>query len=201
MAFIPFANAADPWYRSGMGRVLIVTNAILGTILSGVAAYYTAMGYYAAHPNGPVRGAPVSSSAPTLLLVGLLILGLILLASSWAMAWWINNPTRLRAGAEIRLRSYGDTRMPEKLSDENVWRWFVLRTLQMNISNPKRPKTQEIHCTLYLSFDKPIRAGTLTISSPDAKLPRHEVKEFNNRYAIVTFEGSLPVGTLVAVAH
>jgi hypothetical protein len=48
----------------------------------------------------------------------------------------------------------------------------------------------------FVSFDRDVLIKTLEISSPDFKLPRHETKEYNQRFAIVTFDGPLPMGTL-----
>jgi hypothetical protein len=48
---------------------------------------------------------------------------------------------------------------------------------------------------LFVTFDNPVRVGTLEVSA-DFKLPTYEVKEFNNRFAIIVFGDELPTGTL-----
>ena len=50
-------------------------------------------------------------------------------------------------------------------------------------------------------FDKPVRVGTLQVRALDFVLPRYEVKEFYNRYAITVFSTELPVGTLELDVH
>jgi hypothetical protein len=35
----------------------------------------------------------------------------------------------------------------------------------------------------------------------DIRLPAYEVKDFNNRFAIIVFAGEVPMGTLEIVAH
>ena len=47
-----------------------------------------------------------------------------------------------------------------------------------------------------LTFDNPVKMSTLEVSSPDFKMPMYEVKEFTNRYAIITFLDQIPAGTL-----
>jgi hypothetical protein len=46
---------------------------------------------------------------------------------------------------------------------------------------------------LFVTFDNPVRVGTLEVSA-DFKLPAYEVKEFNNRFAIIVFGDDLPTG-------
>lgn len=50
--------------------------------------------------------------------------------------------------------------------------------------------------TLFMTFDPEVRISTLSVRSPDMKLPRHEVKEFNQKFAIIVFSEKLPEGTL-----
>jgi hypothetical protein len=54
---------------------------------------------------------------------------------------------------------------------------------------------------LFITFDVPVKVGTLEVASPDIRIPFHETKEFNNRYAIITFSGNLPTGTLEIRVH
>jgi hypothetical protein len=44
---------------------------------------------------------------------------------------------------------------------------------------------------LFISFDQPVGVGTMTVRS-DKPLSHYEVKEFNNRFAIVVFGEALP---------
>ena len=91
--------------------------------------------------------------------------------------------------AEIKLHSYGDTRIPDTSFNQNIWRWYIL-----NILDAEKTVIQSI---IFISFDKPILIGTLKVASPDMKLPVYEVKEYNNRFAVITFSGQLLSGTLV----
>jgi hypothetical protein len=99
--------------------------------------------------------------------------------------------------AELVLHSYGDDRTPTRVSDNNIWRWYILRVAAVFIeAETGRTERRSLPTSLYVTFDQPVRVGTLTISADDFKLPLHEVKEFNNRFAIIVFDGELPTGTL-----
>jgi len=91
-------------------------------------------------------------------------------------------------GAALRLHIYADDRTPQRLSYSNVWRWYYLKTLLIALNRETDQQQQRnVTATLFVIFDTPVKIGTLEISSPDIRLPLHEVKEFNNRYAIIVF--------------
>ena len=97
---------------------------------------------------------------------------------------------KYKTSAEIKFHLYGDARTPEMLFNQNIWRWYNLNVLNLE-------SKEVLFNSLFISFDKPILTGTLKITSPDMKLPIYEVKEYNNRFAIIVFNGQLPSGTLV----
>jgi hypothetical protein len=102
----------------------------------------------------------------------------------------------------LKLHFYGDERTPTRLTDENVWRWFFLRTIAVSLDKDTwQAFQQNFMATLFISFDIPVSVGTLEVGSPDMQLPMYEVKEFNNRFAIITFRGGLPQGTLQIEVH
>lgn len=99
--------------------------------------------------------------------------------------------------ASLKLHVYSDGRVPTRLGFSNVWRWYVLTNFIMKIDAVSNKLSQEPMSTiLFISFDHPVHVGTLTVSSPDTKLPSHETKEFNSRFAIIVFMGLLPDGTV-----
>ena len=97
--------------------------------------------------------------------------------------------------ASLKLHIYGDDRVPERISAENIFRWYLLKSKAVLIDNGAG-KDIPITSTLFISFDKDVEIRTLHVGSPDVQLPLHEVKEFNQRYAIVVFMGNIPAGTL-----
>jgi len=50
--------------------------------------------------------------------------------------------------------------------------------------------------TLFISFETDTIVSTFKVRSPDIQLPTYEVKEFNQRFAIVVFSNNVPAGTL-----
>jgi len=104
--------------------------------------------------------------------------------------------------ASLRLHIFPDERTPQRLSYENIWRWYYMRQVLVGIEKDTGKQVrQDIICTLFVTFDTPVKIGTLAVSSPDIRLPAHEVKEFNNRYAIIYFINPVPEGTLDLSVH
>ncbi len=137
--------------------------------------------------------------------LGFLVLSV---AALFAVAWYLTSKKRKdvipvhQKGNEfvkdawIRFHLYGDERTPERLEIENVWRWYYLRLIAIGVDKKAGVKEQLLQTVFFLTFDRPVKIGTLEISSPDFKLPRYEVKDFSSRSAIVVFSGPLPTGTL-----
>ena len=86
--------------------------------------------------------------------------------------------------------------MPTRLGANNIWRWYYLRMIMISIEQGTGRTHRNAISQIFITFETPVRVGTLEIGSPDFQLPRHEVKEFTNRYAIIVFSSELPAGTL-----
>ena len=97
--------------------------------------------------------------------------------------------------ASLRLHMFGDHRPPDRLESENIFRWYCIYNLFNNVS-PQGFSSTIVSTILFLSFDYDVSISTLKISSPDISLPIHEVKEFNQRFAIIVFSGEIPMGTV-----
>lgn len=124
--------------------------------------------------------------------LGIFLLGL-------AIGLLINSKTKtinLVDNATLSLHIYGDKRTPESISVTNVWRWYYLQ-LEFTLIHPETGMTTNRRISiLFLNFDNPVKIGSLLVNSPNINLPTHEVKEFNNRFAIITFNDELQPGTL-----
>jgi len=53
--------------------------------------------------------------------------------------------------------------------------------------------------TLFVTFENDVVISTLNVRSPDMQLPPYEVKEFNQRFAVIVFSDNVPAGTLEVV--
>jgi hypothetical protein len=102
---------------------------------------------------------------------------------------------QLADSAELRLHIYGDTRTPSLVAERDIWRWYYLRITMVALEQPTGKRSEFPVPLLFVTFDNPVRVGTLEVSA-DFKLPTYEVKEFNNRFAIIVFGDDLPTGTL-----
>jgi hypothetical protein len=98
--------------------------------------------------------------------------------------------------ALLRLHVFADQRMPELLKGQNIFRWYLLRQALVSFSPDRTESHRFPMTTLFITFEPEIEISSLRVRSPDIKLPHHEVKEFNQRYAIVVFGGDLAEGTL-----
>lgn len=107
----------------------------------------------------------------------------------------------LADSAELRLHLYGDNRFPTRVSGSNDWRYYYLHQTLVGIDKETGRKAEHVVPLLVFSFEKPIKVGTLEVNSSDFTLPRYEVKEFNNRFAVIVFYDALPAGSLNLRAH
>lgn len=98
--------------------------------------------------------------------------------------------------AKLRLHVYADHRVPDKLHAENIFRWYYLRQAVVPINAAGEKASTHLWTTFFVSFEPEVRISSLKVRSPDVALPPHEVKEFNQRYAIIVFNGQVGEGTL-----
>jgi hypothetical protein len=97
--------------------------------------------------------------------------------------------------AHLRLHIHADERDPTQLLAENIFRFYQLRNfLLAPLSGGGMAQGAPV--IVFVAFQNDVRITTLEVSSPDMVLPAHEVKEYNQRFAIVSFMGELPGGTL-----
>lgn len=98
--------------------------------------------------------------------------------------------------ANMQLHIFGDHRAPDLISSENVFRWYFLQNIFRGMNAESQEAEEHVLCTLFVTFENDVVVSTLKVSSPDMQLPRYEVKEFNQRFAIVVFGKAVPSGTL-----
>jgi hypothetical protein len=132
--------------------------------------------------------------------VGILLLGL---AAGLIIADRRNPEAETLADtADLQIHIYADTRTPTRLSYSNIWRWYYMKQVLVQLSpDTGAEQRRNLTATLFLTFDTPVKIGTLEVSSPDIQLPLHEVKDFNNRSAVIFFGGDVPEGTLNVSVH
>jgi hypothetical protein len=159
----------------------------------------------------------IRSNAPTFIAIFVLIVGVVWAALSWSYGSIISHQAAeikllerqkaeasavprtavLKERSELRLHVYGDTRLPERLSADNIWRWFYMHDVLVMLNQDGSKKSEILTSKLFISFDQPVSVGTLTVKS-DKPLARYEVKEFNNRFAIIHF-GEAPVESNIEI--
>jgi hypothetical protein len=101
----------------------------------------------------------------------------------------------VRQRAFLRLHIFGDHRAPNRLDQENIFRWYYLQMV-VNGIGPQGQQRVATWATLFLTFEDDVTINTIHVRSPDMQLPVYEVKEFNQRYAIILFSDNVPAGTL-----
>lgn len=102
---------------------------------------------------------------------------------------------RIAHKASLRLHIFGDHRAPQKLSHENIFRWYYLQW-EARFVQPDGTQHVGKQAILFVTFEDDVVIRTLVVQSPDMLLPIYEVKEFNQRYAIIHFAANVPAGTL-----
>ncbi|GMO34872.1 MULTISPECIES: hypothetical protein [Bradyrhizobium] len=94
--------------------------------------------------------------------------------------------------ASLSLHLYPDTRQPDRLDTaENVWRWYYLADVLASVDADGKESRRIMSSKLFVTFEQPVNVGTLSVKA-DKPLTAYEVKEFNNRFAIVVFAGPIP---------
>ncbi|QDZ40413.1 hypothetical protein FRE64_10865 [Euhalothece natronophila Z-M001] len=126
-------------------------------------------------------------------------LGIFMLGASVGLVWsGRSRGTEKAAPAEralLRLHIFADNHVPERLADENIFRWYYLSHILVMERSDGAQKAVELP-TIFVTFEPEVRITTLKVRSPDMRLPRHEVKEFNQKFAIIVFSERPPEGTL-----
>jgi len=98
--------------------------------------------------------------------------------------------------ASLRLHISGDHRAPDRIEADNIFRWYYLQNIVQEISTNGEAVKQHAMCTLFVTFESDVTVSTVKVQSPDMELPVYEVKDFNQRYAIISFSGPVSAGTL-----
>ena len=102
---------------------------------------------------------------------------------------------KIASDALLKLHVYNDHRLPDRLEVKNIYRWYFMSHILVGRTQDGK-EHETVLPTLFITFDPDIRVTTLRVRSPDMTLPRHEVKDFNNKSAIIVFSGPIPAGTL-----
>jgi hypothetical protein len=97
--------------------------------------------------------------------------------------------------SELRLVIDNEKQAPATVFYMNVSKWCLLGQNFIRIDG--EPDNDQDHgpVCLFILFDQPTKDGVLNVAS-DSVLPRYDIKEFNDRFAIIAFAGPIPVGTL-----
>src|SRR5262249_11109043 len=101
--------------------------------------------------------------------------------------------------SELRLVIDNEKKAPTSVFYMNVSKWCLLG--QNFIRIDKEPDGDHDHgpVCLFILFDQPTKDEVLNVTS-DSVLPRYDIKEFNDRFAIIAFAGPIPIGTLEIIA-
>lgn len=135
---------------------------------------------------------------PTWVSISGIGVGLFMLGVSIGVIWsGRRNPKTAKPvdTAFLRLHIYRDHRTPDRLEAKNIFRWYYLSHIILGQTIDGKNEEIEIP-TLFITFDPEVRITSLKVRSPDMELPRHEVKDFNQKYAIIVFSEKLKEGTL-----
>jgi hypothetical protein len=107
----------------------------------------------------------------------------------------VANPKVARE-AELRLLIYDDERNPTRISDTNIWRWVWIKHIDTRVTTGGTISRVTTLNILFISFETPMTTSAVEIRSPDFTLPPYEVNSFYPRFAIISFQGKMPAGTL-----
>ena len=131
----------------------------------------------------------------------LLILGaavcIFMVGTSVGLIWSQkrNAAAKISNTTHLKLHIYENDQFPDRIDDANIFRWYFLRNIFSALANGSEKIEYELP-TLFITFEPDVKITTIKVRSPDMQLPRFEVKEFNQKFAIIVFSEKLPSGTL-----
>jgi hypothetical protein len=138
-------------------------------------------------------------SLPSWLLISGVGIGVLLLGVALGIVVADRRQARLKAPVDrvvLRLRVYPDTRLPDRVHAENIFRWYYFPGMFEVKDQGGGTVASLAIVTLFVSFEPEVKISTLKIRALEGELPTHEVKDFNQRFAIIAFMGKAPVGTI-----
>ena len=97
--------------------------------------------------------------------------------------------------SELRLVIDSEKQIPTTAFYMNVSKWCMLGQDFTRIDKEADRDHGRGPVCLFILFDQPTKDEVLNVTS-DSVLPRYDIKEFNDRFAIIAFAGPIPVGTL-----
>jgi hypothetical protein len=153
----------------------------------------------------------IRANIPTFIVIVVFIVGVVWAALSWSYGSIIGHQAAeikllerqkaeaapipqsgaLAERASLRLHVYGDIRTPDRLAAANIWRWFYMHDVIVMMNQDGTKNREILTSKLFISFDHPVGVGTITVRA-DKPLALYEVKEFNNRFAIIAFHEAVP---------
>jgi len=148
--------------------------------------------------------APSMTSLGWLLVAALLAFSIVLLVgvAGWAKSRWLGPAINLAAATpsatdtRLRLHYYGTKRIPQQITQTNIWRWFSLEAIG-HVRNPDGTTSdRSLHTMLSIVFDYPASFAQIVVSSPNMPLPLYQVRDHSSRHAIIQFEGEIGFGEL-----
>jgi len=93
---------------------------------------------------------------------------------------------------DLRLQFNGGDTLPLGIDQHNIWRWYALTTVFKSLDEKTKTFVEAGRTwTVFMTFDKPITFTQIRIDASGGKLPTYEVKDSNNRSAIIVFGGDL----------
>lgn len=109
--------------------------------------------------------------------------------------WWLDAQAPHQTVRTLAVAYLWRSPHPDRLAADNIFRWFFFQAA-FNSHGPQGAQRLATIATLFVTFENDLVIHTLTVRSPDMQLPVYEVKEFNQRYAIIVFSDNVPAGTL-----
>jgi hypothetical protein len=91
----------------------------------------------------------------------------------------------------LRLQYNAGSYVPLMLSEENIYRWYSFVQIAKFLKPRGKEVTETMSTTLFIVFNTPVAIKQIRIDGGGAKLPLHEVKDYSERHAVLSFLGEL----------
>ena len=111
--------------------------------------------------------------------------------------WQRTNQPQLPKGSvltptHITLRFSEGSQAPTVEGIDNIWRWYALANVRVQLSAENPPKREVSSWTVFLTLDRAIETKQVHVEITGPKpIPSYEVKDRDSRSAVLVFSGDM----------
>lgn len=92
---------------------------------------------------------------------------------------------------KLRLQFNAANTLPLEIGQENIWRWYTLKTVVRGKDVKTRQPIDVAAWTIFVVFDRPVNFRQIRVDTAGMTIPGYEVKDSSQRSAVIFVAGDL----------